>query len=131
MPLSGIFIAGQPCFELQLVGKSDMASLVLQLDNFGEYEVMLLPHIASRVDLIPGFFPDRIRLLDGRVITTRRGTMRIRVPWADAPPSISVRIFLHFNVVGHPPGIHGFIGRDLLKGRALSIDYANFATSLA
>jgi hypothetical protein len=130
MPLTGRFIAGQPCFDLPVAGPSSLASLTCQVDTFGDYELLLLPHIAQQANYVPGFFLANHRLLDGRTITTGRGTLYLVLPWTQAPRKTSLRIFRSFNVVGHPPAIHGFIAGEFLQHRTLNIDYSNLSATL-
>jgi hypothetical protein len=130
MPLTGRFIAGQPCFDIRVAGSSSLPFLTCQVDTFGDYELMLLPHIAQQTNYVPGFFLANHRLLDGRIITTRRSSLHLLLPWTHVPRKTSLRIFLGFNVVGHPPAIHGFIGGEFLKHRKLTIDYSNLSATL-
>lgn len=130
MPLTGNFIAGQPCFDITLAGPSSLGRLTCQVDTFGDYEIMLPPYVARNTNYVPQLSLANHRLLDGRAITTRRGTLLLNLPWTHSPHKASLRIFRAFNVVGHPPTIHGFIGREFLKDRSLSIDYSNLSATL-
>jgi hypothetical protein len=132
MPLTGKFIsADRPCFEITVVGSSFETDLTCQVDTFGDYELMLPAHVANQLNYIPGFFPAYHRLLDGRSITTRRGKVRVIVPWASAAIEVSLRIFRLFNVVGHPPTIDGFLGAGFLKDRELHINYSQLTATLS
>lgn len=120
--LTGAFVAGYPCLSLGVAGSS--RSLTCQIDISGDYELLLLPTVASTLNYIPGFFPFNLRLLDGRICTTRRGKLDLALPWQTTPTTINLRIFNRFLVTGHPPLIDGFLGRDFFAGRSLFIDYS-------
>ena len=104
---------------------------MLALDTHGDYEIILPPQVAAETNYMPAFGLAVHRLLDGRHIVTRRARLLVQVPWSVGPFAVSLRIFQAFNVVGHPPSIDGFIGREFLKSRRLVIDYTRGSLSIA
>jgi hypothetical protein len=127
--LTRAFVAGCPCLAFDVLGASSINPLICEIDTYGDYEIALLPQTASQMSYIPGFFLFNLRMIDGSVRTTRRGKVHLRLPWrppTDPPQEVRLRIFNHhFNVLGHPPNIHGFVGRQLLKDVTLQIDHPN------
>lgn len=127
--MNGKFVAGRPCIELSVPGSS--APLILQIDTFGDYPIALPAHIASQLNYRAMFAYANHRLLDGRVITIRRGEIDIVVPNQLAPLAVKIRIFQHFNVVGYPGRIDGYVGEEFLKNYLLTIDYPGVTVTVA
>jgi len=122
--MRGRFVAARPCVELEVVGF--FRPLALQADTFGDYDIALPAHVANAINCRPGLSFANHRLLDGRSIPMRRAEIDIVVAQSSSPVPVTIGIFRHFNVVGHPGLIDGFVGERFLKSYHLDIDYPNF-----
>lgn len=130
MPVPGTYIAGNPCFEFGVAGNSSITHLLLQVDTFGDYEVLLLPNVAKNVSHRELIGYSAIRLLDGRHIFPIWGEVDLMIPGINGPTTCDLGIFRVFNVAGHAPRIHGFIGSQFLENFNVELGYRSIVANL-